>query len=226
MKALERQKADPKKTALTFKVNELLSIAMIIRIKRWSNSIISILAGLAIFISLSAHQVSANGRASTNDRELKGLFNDLVKTETASSAEKITRRIWTIWIEDASSDSSRSVMDRGIKLMNGGRLRAAEKVFTDLILQQPNYIEAWNKRATVRFMMGQLDSSLEDVFVVLSKEPKHFGAVSGLAMILMREKNFAGALQAYRKLLQIHPFSKDALHLIPILEQRILGERI
>ena len=100
------------------------------------------------------------------------------------------------------------------------------KLFSNLILQQPDYIEAWNKRATIRFMMGQLDASLEDVFVVLSKEPKHFGAVSGLAMILMREKNFGGALQAYRKVLQIHPFSRDALRLIPILEQRILGERI
>jgi tetratricopeptide (TPR) repeat protein len=183
-------------------------------------------AALALLMSVNAQPGLADGRASTNDNELKALFNDLAESETALSAEKITRQIWTIWIDDASSDSSRSVMERGIKLMNEGRLEAAEKLFSNLILQQPDYIEAWNKRATVRFMMGQLDASLEDVFVVLSKEPKHFGAVSGLAMILMREKNFGGALQAYRKVLQIHPFSGDALRLIPILEQRILGERI
>ena len=181
---------------------------------------------LALLMSVNAQPGLADGRASTNDNELKALFNDLSESETALSAEKIIRQIWTIWIDDASSDSSRSFMKRGIKLMNEGRLGAAEKLFSNLILQQPDYIEAWNKRATIRFMMGQLDASLEDVFVVLSKEPKHFGAVSGLAMILMREKNFSGALQAYRKVLQIHPFSGDALRLIPILERRILGKRI
>ena len=179
-----------------------------------------------LLMSINAQLGLADGRASTNDNELKALFNDLSESETALSAEKIIRQIWTIWIDDASSDTSRSVMEQGIKLMNEGRLGAAEKVFSNLILQQPDYIEAWNKRATIRFMMGQLDASLEDVFVVLSKEPKHFGAVSGLAMIMMREKNFGGALQAYRKVLQIHPFSRDALRLIPLLEQRMLGERI
>ena len=184
------------------------------------------LIGLALLISIDVQPVLGDGRASTNDTELKALFSDLLESQTASSAEKITNQIWAIWIDDASSDSNRAIMERGVKLMNEGRLGAAEKAFSNLILQQPNYIEAWNKRATIRFMMGQLGPSLEDVFVVLSKEPKHFGAVSGLAMILMRQKNFDGALQAYRKVLQIHPFSRDALRLIPLLEQRVFGERI
>ena len=79
-------------------------------------------------------------------------------------------------------------MSKGINLMNQGKLNAAEKLFSTLILKEPNYIEAWNKRATIRFMMGQTETSLEDVFVVLSKEPKHFGAMSGLGLILMKEK--------------------------------------
>ncbi len=199
---------------------------MIIKIKYRSTLIAWFIAALGLLMSVNPQPILADGRASTNDRELKALFNDLLASETALSAEKITRQIWTIWIDDASSDSSRATMERGINLMNEGRLEEAEKVFSTLVLQQPDYIEAWNKRATIRFMMGQFDASLEDVFVVLSKEPKHFGAVSGLAMILMREKNFDGALQAYKKLLQIHPFSKDALRLVPLLEQRILGERI
>ena len=199
---------------------------MIIKIKYRSTLIAWFIAALGLLMSVNPQPILADGRASTNDRELKALFNDLLASETALSAEKITRQIWTIWIDDASSDSSRATMERGINLMNEGRLEEAEKVFSTLVLQQPDYIEAWNKRATIRFMMGQFDASLGDVFVVLSKEPKHFGAVSGLAMILMREKNFDGALQAYKKLLQIHPFSKDALRLVPLLEQRILGERI
>ena len=186
-----------------------------------------IVFSLVVFVtSINLELGLADGRSSTNDIELKSLFNELLRSENASSADKITLQIWRIWTNDSSSDSSLYVMEQGINLMNQGRLIAAEKLFSNLILKEPNYIEAWNKRATIRFMMGQIDTSLEDVFVVLSKEPKHFGAVSGLGLILIKEKDFEGALRAYKKVLQINPFSRDALRLIPILEQRVLGKRI
>ena len=182
---------------------------------------------LSVFATiLVSEQALAEGRSSKNDNELKSLFNELLISETASSADKITFKIWEIWTNDSSSDSGRYAMGQGINLMNQGRLSAAEKLFSILIMKEPNYIEAWNKRATIRFMMGQNETSLKDVFVVLSKEPKHFGAVSGLGLILMQKKDFEGALQAYKKVLQINPFSRDALRMIPILERRTLGERI
>ena len=186
-----------------------------------------IVFSLVVFVtSINLELGLADGRSSTNDIELKSLFNELLRSENASSADKITLQIWRIWTNDSSSDSSLYVMEQGINLMNQGRLIAAEKLFSNLILKEPNYIEAWNKRATIRFMMGQIDTSLEDVFVVLSKEPKHFGAVSGLGLILIKENDFEGALRAYKKVLQINPFSRDALRLIPILEQHVFGERI
>ena len=181
---------------------------------------------LVLTISISSELGFADGRTSANDTELKSLFNELSISETASAADKITFKIWGIWIRDASSDSGRYAMQQGINLINQGRLSAAEKLFSELILKEPNYIEAWNKRATIRFMMGHIETSLDDVSVVLSKEPKHFGAVSGLGLILMKEKDFEGALKAYRKVLKINPFSRDALRLVPILEQRVFGERI
>ena len=117
-------------------------------------------------------------------------------------------------------------MLEGVSLMNRNSLVAAEKLFSELIRVSPDYIEAWNKRATVRYMMGQLENSLNDVYVVLSKEPKHFGAMSGLGLIMIQREDFEGALSAYKKLIAIHPFSKDALSLVPILEQRVLGKSI
>ena len=186
-----------------------------------------IVFSLVVFVtSLNLELGLADGRSSTNDIELKSLFNELLRSETASSADKITLQIWRIWTNDSSSDSSLYVMEQGINLMNQGRLIAAEKLFSNLILKEPNYIEAWNKRATIRFMMGKMETSLEDVFVVLSKEPKHFGAMSGLGLILQKEKDFEGALRAYKRVLQINPFSRDALGLIPILEKRAFGKRI
>ncbi len=181
---------------------------------------------VVVVSSVNLELVQAEGRTSTNDIELESLFSELLRSQNALTADKITLQIWEIWTNDAYLESSRYAMEQGIKLMNQGRLSAAEKLFSALILKEPNYIEAWNKRATIRFMMGQTETSLEDVFVVLSKEPKHFGAMSGLGLILMKEKDFDGALRAYKKVLQINPFSRDAIRLIPILEQRVFGERI
>ena len=181
---------------------------------------------VVVVSSVNLDLVRAEGRTSTNDTELESLFSELLRSQNALTADKITLQIWEIWTNDAYLESSRHAMEQGIKLMNQGRLSAAEKLFSILILKEPNYIEAWNKRATIRFMMGQTETSLEDVFVVLSKEPKHFGAMSGLGLILMKEKDFDGALRAYKKVLQINPFSRDAIRLIPILEQRVFGERI
>ncbi len=195
-------------------------------VKIFSKRLSNLFCWSALVVTLLVEQVLADGRTSKNDSELKSLFNELLRSETASSADKITLQIWKIWTYDSSSESGRNTMGQGIHLMNLGRLSAAEKLFSTLILKEPNYVEAWNKRATVRFMMGQTETSLEDVFVVLSKEPKHFGAVSGLGLILMKEKDFEGALRAYKKVLQINPFSRDALRFIPILEQRAFGKRI
>ena len=181
---------------------------------------------VVVVSSVNLELVRAESRTSTNDIELESLFSELLRSQNALTADKITLQIWEIWTNDAYLESSRYAMEQGIKLMNQGRLSAAEKLFSALILKEPNYIEAWNKRATIRFMMGQTETSLEDVFVVLSKEPKHFGAMSGLGLILMKEKDFDGALRAYKKVLQINPFSRDAIRLIPILEQRVFGERI
>ena len=192
----------------------------------YSKKLLIFISWLVFVMSVNTEAVLADGRSSKNDMELKSLFNELLRSDTSYYSDKIARQIWRIWINDSSSDTSRSAMEQGINLMNQGRLNAAEKLFSILILKEPNYIEAWNKRATVRFLMGQTETSLEDVFVVLSKEPKHFGAMSGLGLILMKEKDFDGALRAYKKVLQINPFSRDAIRLIPILEQRVFGERI
>ena len=108
--------------------------------------------------------------------------------------------------------------------MNRDSLVKADEVFSNLIESSPQYIEAWNKRATVRYMMGHFDSSLDDVNVVLSKEPNHFGALSGLGLIMLQKEDFKGALIAYKRVLTINPFSIEALRLVPILERRLYGK--
>ena len=179
-----------------------------------------------LFLLLAVQVALSDGRSSINDEELGLLFNQLLEIQSSSEADEITLKIWEIWTNDAETEFGQSTMLEGVSLMNRNSLVAAEELFSELILSSPDYIEAWNKRATVRYMMGQLENSLNDVYVVLSKEPKHFGAMSGLGLIMIQREDFEGALSAYKKLLSIHPFSKDALSLVPILEQRVLGKSI
>ena len=179
-----------------------------------------------LFLLLAVQVTLSDGRSSINDEELGLLFNQLLEIQSSSEADEITLKIWEIWTNDAQTEFGQSTMLEGVSLMNRNSLVAAEKLFSELIRVSPDYIEAWNKRATVRYMMGQLENSLNDVYVVLSKEPKHFGAMSGLGLIMIQRENFEGALSAYKKLIAIHPFSKDALSLVPILEQRVLGRSI
>jgi tetratricopeptide (TPR) repeat protein len=179
-----------------------------------------------LFLLLAVQVALSDGRSSINDEELGLLFNQLLEIQSSSEADEITLKIWEIWTNDAETKFGQSTMLEGVSLMNRNSLVAAEELFSELIRSSPDYIEAWNKRATVRYMMGQLENSLNDVYVVLSKEPKHFGAMSGLGLIMIQREDFEGALSAYKKLIAIHPFSKDALSLVPILEQRVLGKSI
>ena len=179
-----------------------------------------------LFLLLAVQVALSDGRSSINDEELGLLFNQLLEIQSSSEADEITLKIWEIWTNDAETEFGQSTMLEGVSLMNRNSLVAAEELFSELIRSSPDYIEAWNKRATVRYMMGQLENSLNDVYVVLSKEPKHFGAMSGLGLIMIQKEDFKGALSAYKKLIAIHPFSKDALSLVPILEQRVLGKSI
>lgn len=179
-----------------------------------------------LFLLLAVQVALSDGRSSINDEELGLLFNQLLEIQSSSEADEITLKIWEIWTNDAETEFGQSTMLEGVSLMNRNSLVAAEELFSELIRSSPDYIEAWNKRATVRYMMGQLENSLNDVYVVLSKEPKHFGAMSGLGLIMIQREDFKGALSAYKKLIAIHPFSKDALSLVPILEQRVLGKSI
>ena len=170
--------------------------------------------------------VFADGRSSINDKELKSLFDNLLHTQSTFEANTISQKIWEIWTNDSDTEFGLSTMVKGVNLMNSNSLVEADELFSSLVESSPQYIEAWNKRATVRYMLGHFDSSLDDVNVVLSKEPNHFGALSGLGLIMLQKEDFKGALIAYKRVLTINPFSLEALRLVPILERRVYGKSI
>ncbi len=83
----------------------------------------------------------------------------------------------------------------------------AVRFFNNLIEEDPNFAEAWNKRATVYFMMGDFDKSMQDIIKTLELEPRHFGALDGMGLIFIHQGQFQQAIDVYDKMLEIFPFS-------------------
>ena len=105
-------------------------------------------------------------------------------------------------------------MTLGTKHMSNGNYIAAYSIFTKIIEKDPKWAEGWNKRATVSFLMGNYENSLKDIDETLLREPRHFGALSGLGMIYVRLGDPESALKAYEDLLYIFPSNVDAIQKI------------
>ena len=165
----------------------------------------------------------AEGVSSQNDQELQQLFNQLEKAPDSNTADLVTSQIWNRWMSASGDTAINEMMERGTYFMQIGKLPLAEDIFTKIIDDHPDYAEAWNKRATVRFMRQNWRGSEADIAEVLSREPKHFGALSGLGMIKLYEGDLPTALLIYEEVLTIHPYSPDAVKLIPEIKKALKG---
>lgn len=159
-------------------------------------------SALALAVLVSG---AAAALADQTDPRLDDLFARLKSDNlTWHDARTVESRIWLIW-QKAESDEARTLMRAGLGAMRSGRLQRAQKIFTALVDAAPGFSEAWNKRATVYFMMGDFARSLADVRRTLALEPRHFGAISGLGQIYEALQDMEGAGMAYRKALEINP---------------------
>ena len=111
-------------------------------------------------------------------------------------------------------------------LVDSGDLTAAELIYADIIKQVPAFSEGWNRRATVRFYQRDYDGSLADIEQTLKLDPRHFGAIWGLGMILGLQQDYQRAISAFEKLLEIKPNSQDAGPRIEMLKQAMAKESV
>ena len=164
--------------------------------------------------------------ADQNDPKLDKLFAALQTGLSNAIAASLEREIWAIWTRYPDDQAINRQMDRAIKMMHAGRLDDAEAMFSAIISRKPAFAEAWNKRATVRFFRGDDAGSANDILQVIKLEPRHFGALSGLGMIKVREGDLQGALQAYRAAQRINPFLPNIEVIIDKLGQRLNGRAL
>ena len=143
-------------------------------------------------------------RADQTDPRLDALFAELQTTTDPARADVLTDRIWTLWLESPSAAAS-VLVQQGISAMQQEDRQLAMDSFDAAIAFAPEFAEAWNKRATLFFIMGNYQASIADIQKVLALEPRHFGAWSGLAQMYETMGNLEGALAAFEKTREINP---------------------
>jgi len=146
------------------------------------------------------------------------LLDQLERAQSMDEAGPIVDKLWREWTGAHKNSDEEALMSEGLVAMSEGNLDRAENIFTKLIEVNPSFTEAWNKRATLRFMLWDFEGSLKDVEKVLTMEPRHFGALSGLGMIHLRLGDPERALKAYEDLVNIFPSNADAVQKIITLK--------
>jgi tetratricopeptide (TPR) repeat protein len=168
-----------------------------------------------------AQQPSAE--TAERSKTLAALFSGLKTAGGDAEAEELVARIWEVWSRSGRADVDR-IVEEGVGYLSIRQFGPAHDRFTEAIEKAPAFAEAWNKRATVLFLMSEYEQSLSDIERVLTLEPRHFGALAGRGMIHAQAGRWQDALTAYRQALAVNPFLKERTTLIPELERRA-GEK-
>ena len=175
-----------------------------------------------LFLFLSSFFLSAQ---SSQKILLDKLFDQLVKVDDSNNAEQLEEKIWSVWSKHPKNNKLTERLEFGTELMQYGDYNYALKVFDNIIFTDPKWSEAWNKRATVYFLMGEFKYSLDDIDKVLSIEPRHFGALSGQARIFIKLQKYERAIKSIEKALKFYPSFKSG-EMIPEIERLIREESI
>ena len=178
---------------------------------------------VAILITLALGFSGNISKADQNDPRLPKLFESLKSAADAKTAQVTASDIWRIWSEKPDDKRIAELLRQGTEQMNAGQLRKAEKLFTLVINSAPDFAEAWNKRATVYFLMGAYDLSKKDIAQTIAREPQHFGAWSGLGLVETHIGNYDAALKAYEKAARIHPFLEGYENMVEKLRKLAQG---
>jgi tetratricopeptide (TPR) repeat protein len=158
-------------------------------------------------------------------RNLDFLFGALKAAPDEASAKQVENRIWALWLA-SGSDTANLLMTRAKTAIDSNDLDLAIQLLDAIIKVKPDYIEAWNRRATIRYMRKEFGHSMEDIRQVLTLEPRHFGAMSGLGMILQEFGDEKRALDVFRRALEVNPHLPKISEIVKTLSEKVDGRDI
>jgi tetratricopeptide (TPR) repeat protein len=158
-------------------------------------------------------------------QDLDFLFGALKAAPDETSAKAIEQRIWAQWLI-SKSDTTNLLMTRVKKAVEAKDLDLAMRLLDAIVELHPDYVEGWNRRATLHFMRKEFGESLADIGRVLAIEPRHFGALTGLGLIMQELGDEKRALDAFQKALEVHPHLERVPEYVKSLSGKVQGRDI
>ena len=158
-------------------------------------------------------------------QDIEFLFGALKAAPDAETAKAVEGRIWALWMI-SPSDTANLLMTRVRTAVAVKNLDLAVTLLDSIVTLRPDYLEAWNRRATINYMRKDYGRSLDDIRQVLAREPRHFGALAGLGLIMQELGEDKRALEVYRKAIEINPYLPRIPDLIKSLGEKVDGRDI
>ena len=162
---------------------------------------------------------------SADNNQLDKLFEKLLE-DGEISARETEMKIWGIWTTHPKDQNLTSLLSRGTSFMNSQEYQKAENIFTTVIELDPKWAEAWNKRATVLYLMGKYQASQDDIDEVLKLEKRHFGALAGQGLVNIELENYEKALESYKEAMRIYPSMNSPKIMIKQIKELIQRQSI
>ncbi len=179
---------------------------------------------LAAFVAALLLTAGPWAMAEQDDPRLDVLFTQLRDSVDEGQARSVEATIWEIWMETPDPHTQRA-LNVGTQAMSRGVFDSAMINFNIVIERDDGFAEGWNKRATLYYLMGDYEASLRDIAETLAREPRHFGALSGMGLVYLRMKNEAAALDAFKRALAVHPHLPAAQNHVRTLDEKLNGVR-
>jgi len=147
------------------------------------------------------------------------LLHERLRDESSFVRQFAEQALWLLWSRSGDPEVDR-LMARGTEAMQAGRHGEAIGFFSVVIDSKPEFAEGWNRRATVYYLAGQYEKSIADCREVLKRNPRHFGALSGMGQIYFQLEDWGSALGWYRRALEANPNMLGVEMNIRLIEQR------
>jgi tetratricopeptide (TPR) repeat protein len=171
---------------------------------------------LLVLAAVLPFAFAASAQEAPIETRRRMLFERLRNAMTEQEGRRAEDAVWRLWMEAAPSRAIARAVDEAMDARESYDFDRALAILDGVVTQAPDYAEGWNQRAFIRFLKDDLDGSLEDIDRALELEPKHFAALAGKALILMRQGRMDLGQAALRRAVEIHPWLKERSMLIPV----------
>jgi tetratricopeptide (TPR) repeat protein len=176
---------------------------------------------LILFVLINFNLVKSEDR----DNQLNRLFIEL-KINNLALVYGTEQKIWEIWSTHPTDENLTQELLKGSNLMQGDTISESIKIFSKLIKLDPNWAEAWNKRATALYLIGDYEGSQKDIDRVLELEDRHFGALAGQGLVNIKLENYEKAIESYERAQEIYPAMQSPKIMIEQIQELIKQQLI